>query len=188
VNCVDLDGKFLGTAEAGGEGAWNFVKNNPALVCGTLSFIAPPPLDFAFGAAAVGFSAYSAASNVRHGHYGAAAGDIIGAVPGGGSAFRGAPGHAGRVPRVPRRTECSLRQGIPRRPADQTRDHQPDAPPAAHLLAQLAVGGALGQGRPPVRVSRGDRPHGLQVSTVMRQLALGKVDVLNTSEDTAWIF
>ncbi|MEU4690793.1 LamG-like jellyroll fold domain-containing protein [Actinoplanes sp. NPDC023714] len=90
VNCADLDGKLWGRIKKAAKGAWNFTKNNPALVAGTLSMFTPPPFNVAFGAAAVGFSAYSAYKNVRAGRYGAAAFDVLGAVPGGGSAFRGA--------------------------------------------------------------------------------------------------
>ncbi|MFJ6195354.1 LamG-like jellyroll fold domain-containing protein [Micromonospora sp. NPDC092111] len=89
VNCADLDGKLWGRIKRAVKGAASFVRNNPALVAGTLSMFTPPPFNVAFGVLAVGFSAYSAYNNIRAKRYGAAAFDLLGAIPGGGSAFRG---------------------------------------------------------------------------------------------------
>lgn len=49
----------------------------------------PPPINIIAGAAAIGFSAYSAYNNFRSGRYGAAAVDVLGAIPGAGAASRG---------------------------------------------------------------------------------------------------
>ncbi|HWH00397.1 MAG TPA: LamG-like jellyroll fold domain-containing protein [Pilimelia sp.] len=89
VNCVDLDGRFWGRVKKAAKGAWNFVKNNPALVCSTIAMFTPPPINAIAGAAAIGFSLYSAANNLRNRRYGAAAFDVIGAIPGAGAAGRG---------------------------------------------------------------------------------------------------
>jgi RHS repeat-associated protein len=90
VNCSDLDGKLWGKIKRAAKGAWNFTRNNPALVLATISAFSPPPVNLIAGAAAIGFSAYSAYKNVRAGRYGAAAFDVVGAIPGVGGFARGA--------------------------------------------------------------------------------------------------
>ncbi|MEU2614920.1 LamG-like jellyroll fold domain-containing protein [Micromonospora sp. NPDC007271] len=90
VNCNDLDGRSLwGKIKSGFRKTVRFVRKNPAFVCATVSLFTPPPFNIVFGAAAVGFSARSAYKNIKARRYGAAAFDIIGAIPGGGSVFRG---------------------------------------------------------------------------------------------------
>ncbi|WP_143193835.1 LamG-like jellyroll fold domain-containing protein [Micromonospora sp. CB01531] len=89
VNCSDLDGRFWGKIKKAAKGAWNFVKENPALVAATVAAFTPPPVNLIAGGLAIGFSAYSAYKNVRKGNWGAAALDVVGAIPGVGGAVRG---------------------------------------------------------------------------------------------------